>query len=188
MLTGFIFFCAGLLLWTFLEYLIHGILSHRFKTPVSTMHWQHHRDPRRVFTSPIAPIVIVPILWWMFSFLIGKQASAFLMVGTLFGFIYYEYVHWRIHFREPKNTYQENLKAHHLAHHFCNARLYHGVSSHFWDRVFGTLNDEQTRKEHYAKAVKTPVMEGKSNFREIYSLKGLKVLLDSYKPASRKSD
>jgi hypothetical protein len=181
MVVFIVCFVSGLLLWTFLEYLIHGILSHRFKTPVSTMHWQHHREPRRVFTSPVAPLVIVPILWWVFSLVIGKGAAAILMLGTLCGFAYYEYAHWRIHFREPKNKYQERLKAHHMAHHFCNARLYHGVSTHFWDKVFDTLNDEETREAHYAKSIKTPVMEGESNLREIYTLQGLKTVMASWK-------
>ncbi len=188
MFVFLISFISGLFLWSFLEYLIHGILSHRFKTPVSTMHWQHHRDPRRVFTSPLAPLVIVPILWWLFSLLIGKQASAYVMAGTLCGFIYYEHVHWRIHFRESRNAYEEKLKAHHLSHHFCNARMYHGVSNHFWDKVFGTMNDEQIRKEHYAKAVKTPVIEGKSNFSEVYSMQGIKMLVDTFKRSPEKTD
>lgn len=173
-------FIAGLFLWSFIEYLIHGILSHRFGTPVSTMHWQHHRDPRRVFTSPIAPLLIVPLLWWLFSLFMGAWFAGVLMAATLCGFIYYEYVHWRIHFREPVNAYQRRLKAHHLAHHYCNARLYHGVGNHFWDRVFGTLNDPETRAQHYAKSVNTPVIQGPSNFREIYSVQGLKLIAASF--------
>lgn len=176
-----LFLSLGIFLWSFIEYLIHGILSHRFRTPVSAMHWGHHRDPRRVFTSPVAPLIISPLLWLAFSMLIGKLWAFVLIAGVIVGFAHYEYVHWRIHFREPKNKHQEKLKAHHLAHHFCNARLYHGVTTVFWDRVFGTLNTQAIREAHYQKVAQTPAMEGVSNLKDIYSLQGLKVLASSFR-------
>src|SRR5690606_15283048 len=95
------FFGLGIFVWSFIEYLIHGILSHRFRTPVSTMHWEHHRNPRRVFTSPVAPIIICPLLWLGFSVFVGNFFAFILVLGILVGFIHYEYTHWRIHFREP---------------------------------------------------------------------------------------
>jgi len=177
-------FGLGIFLWSFIEYLIHGILSHRFRTPVAAMHWEHHRNPRRVFTSPIVAIIVSPLLWLGFSMLLGKFFAFVLITGVVVGFARYEYVHWRIHFREPKNKYQQRLKAHHLAHHFCNARMYHGVTTDFWDRVFGTLNSEELREQHYQKSLLTPTMEGESNFGDIYSWRGLKILADTFKKKS----
>jgi len=180
LLVGFFCFALGVFLWSFIEYLIHGILSHRFRTPVSTMHWEHHRNPRRVFTSPLAPLIISPLLWWLFSFVVGKYLALVLILGVVLGFAHYEYVHWRIHFRAPKNKYQERLRAHHLAHHFSNARMYHGVTTRFWDGVFGTLNNKEIRKEHYQKTLSVPVMEGESNLRDVYSLRGLKIIKETF--------
>lgn len=175
------FFALGFWIWGFIEYLIHGILSHRFKTPVAKMHWEHHRNPRRVFTSPLAALIVSPLLWFGFSFLVDGVNAAFIILGVLLGFAHYEYTHWYIHFREPKTVRQRRLRDHHLAHHFCNARLYHGVTTHFWDKVFRTLPDAQLQAEHYAKASKTPVMEGQSNLKEVYSLQGLKMLRNTFK-------
>lgn len=174
-------FVLGFWAWGFVEYLIHGILSHRFKTPVSPMHWQHHKDPRRVFTSPLAVLIIGPLLWWVFSFVLGVQYSAAFVLGVIVGFGHYEFVHWRIHFREPKNEKQQSLKNHHLAHHFSDSLMYHGVTTQFWDKVFSTLPDEVTRNGHFKKVAHKPVIEGVSNFRDIYSLRSIKLILKAYR-------
>jgi hypothetical protein len=41
-------------------------------------------------------------------------------------------MHWRFHFREPRSKRERLLRSHHLAHHFCNSRVYHGVSTRLW--------------------------------------------------------
>jgi hypothetical protein len=38
---------AGFASWGFIEYVIHGLLSHRFKTFVTPLHWGHHIDNSR---------------------------------------------------------------------------------------------------------------------------------------------
>ena len=143
------------------------------------MHWGHHKDPRRIFTSPIAAIIVTPILWFLFSLVIGQLNALALSVGILLGFAHYEYFHWAIHFQEPKNKKQRLLRNHHLAHHFCNARMYHGVTTTFWDRVFNTMPDTETCQKDYAKVADTPLMEGRSNFRDTYTFKNLKMILQS---------
>src|SRR5260370_27319575 len=43
-------FILGLLAWTFIEYVIHGWLSHTFSTFVTPIPDVHHRDPHAIFT------------------------------------------------------------------------------------------------------------------------------------------
>jgi sterol desaturase/sphingolipid hydroxylase (fatty acid hydroxylase superfamily) len=134
-------FTGGLFLWTLLEYIIHGVLSHMLKTFVSQIHWTHHRDPRLVFTGPIWIAVALPIgalLLWGFGALAGGGLTA----GMVAGFFLYEWVHWRIHYRLPANALERRLRAHHLAHHHRTPKLRHGVTTTFWDRVFRTLPPE----------------------------------------------
>lgn len=45
---------SGFLFWGLIEYITHGFLSPRWKTFASPLHWSHHKQPRRVFTFPIA--------------------------------------------------------------------------------------------------------------------------------------
>jgi hypothetical protein len=158
---------VGFFFWGLLEYAIHGLLAHRWKTFVSPLHWNHHRDPRNVFTTPIA---VLPITLFMFvatSLAAGPFHAACFVFGVLAGFSRYEWMHWRFHFREPRNHRERLLRSHHLAHHFCNARVYHGVSTRFWDRIFGTL--PAGWEGDYAQVANRPPLKGESNFAEIWN-------------------
>jgi dihydroceramide fatty acyl 2-hydroxylase len=158
---------AGFLFWGLLEYAIHGLLAHRWKTFVSPLHANHHRNPQNVFTAPIAVLPITLLLFGATTLVASPfQASCF-VGGTLAGFCRYEWMHWRFHFREPRSKRERLLRSHHLAHHFCNSRVYHGVSTRLWDRVFGTL--PAGWKEDYARVEDRAPLTGKSNFVEIWN-------------------
>jgi dihydroceramide fatty acyl 2-hydroxylase len=151
----------GLLSWSFVEYGIHGLLSHRFRTPVSPLHWSHHRTPAAVFTSPLAWVPTGAALFVVGGFIFDAPTSAAFLAGLLAGFLRYEYVHWRIHFRAARTPRQELLRNHHLAHHFVNPKAYHGVTTRLWDHVFGTLPEH--READYQRAAATPPIPGPSN-------------------------
>ena len=163
---------AGWLGWSFVEYLVHGILSHRLRTFVSPLHWSHHRDPRAVFTSPAAWLPAAALIFALAAWLAGPALAAAGTAGLVAGFGRYEYVHWRIHFREPRSPRQRRLRDHHLAHHFRNPRAYHGVTTRFWDRVFGTL--PAGWRDDYARVTDRPALEGPSNLAATLSLRTLK--------------
>ncbi len=158
---------AGFLAWGFVEYAIHGLLSHRFRTFVSPLHWGHHQSPAAVFTAPLAWIPTALLLYGVFGIAIGLGPAAAVMGGLLLGFARYEVTHWRLHFREPRNAREELLRRHHLAHHFANPRAYHGVTTHLWDRVFGTL--PASRNDDYARVAALQPLAGPSNLRVIWS-------------------
>ena len=132
-------FLLGLAAWPLLEYTIHGVLAHGLRTPVSPLHWVHHVHPGRVFTSPLAWVPLVALLYALAGSQLGRAPGPALVSGLLAGFLHYEYVHWRIHFRQPRSERERRLREHHLAHHYRNPKAYLGVTTRFWDRVFGTL-------------------------------------------------
>ncbi|MCG8591742.1 MAG: sterol desaturase family protein [Proteobacteria bacterium] len=173
-------FALGLASWSLLEYVIHGVLSHRFRTFVSPLHWGHHQRPHGVFTSPLAWVPGALLVFGLASLAAGTALAGGFTLGVFLGFARYEWVHWRIHFREPKNERERLLRSHHLAHHFCRPRLYHGVTTRFWDRVFGTLPADC--EADYARVASRPPLEGESNFRLCYSWEGVRVY------ATRKRD
>lgn len=158
---------AGHASWGFVEYLIHGILSHRFRTPVSPLHWGHHREPHAVFTAPIAWVPVASILYVALALAVGWGPAGAFLLGLLIGFGRYEYAHWRIHFRVPRTPKEQLLHDHHLAHHFRDPKSYCGVTTRMWDRVFGTLPD--TWREDHACVADRPPLEGPSNLRAIWS-------------------
>lgn len=152
---------AGLLAWPLLEYFVHGLLSHRWRTFASPMHWGHHIDPHAVFTSPAAWVPASLALWMLCSLAAGPATAAAFTAGVVLGFLRYEVHHWRIHFREPRTAHERLMRLHHLAHHFCDPRSYHGVTTRFWDIAFRTLPADHER--HYASVSDRPLLSGASN-------------------------
>ncbi len=165
MIIGAGLFFAGVWGFSLLEYLIHGVLSHRFETPVSPLHWGHHKSPRAVFTSPLAWVPTALLLLGVFTLLFGFPAAACLVAGLVVGFGRYEYVHWRIHFRAPRNARERLLRNHHLAHHFVSPKVYHGVTTRLWDRVFRTL--PASWEADYARVDGYAPLRGASNLRDL---------------------
>ncbi|MBW2396175.1 MAG: sterol desaturase family protein, partial [Deltaproteobacteria bacterium] len=156
----------GFFAWGFVEYLVHGILGHRYRTFVTPLHGGHHIEPRAVFTSPLGWVPIAGLLWAVAALTAGPLFGSCFFAALLAGFLRYEYVHWRIHFRTPKTPRQRLLHQHHLAHHFVNAKAYHGVTTRLWDRVFGTL--PETRAADYARVCSVAPLAGGSNLAAIW--------------------
>jgi len=157
----------GFLSWGLVEYAVHGVLSHRLKTFVSPLHWGHHRDPRAVFTAPLAVAPATLLVLALACWLLGAAAGIAFTAGLFAGFVRYERVHFRIHFREPRGERERILRAHHLAHHFVNPRAYHGVTTRRWDRAFGTLPASFERD--YERGADRPPLEGESNLLSIWN-------------------
>lgn len=136
-------FAAGLLLWTFLEYVLHRFAFHERKLGqrVAREHLEHHAkvDHFAPFTHKLA--LAVPILAAIFGLgwlVTSAPIAAGLALGVVTGWLSYEVLHRRIHVAAPLNAYGRWARRHHLSHHFGNAKLNHGVSSPIWDHVFGT--------------------------------------------------
>ena len=144
----------GLLTWPLIEYGVHGVLAHRLRTFVSPLHGVHHTDPRRVFTSPLAWVPATLAIGGLAVWGLGAGLGLGFTAGALLGFLRYELIHWRIHFRLPRNAAERRRREHHLAHHFADARHYHGVTTPLWDRVFGTLPAH--RERDYARVRNLP--------------------------------
>ena len=159
--TMFFCFLLGALAWPLLEYAIHGILAHRLRTFVSPLHWAHHEDPRAVFTSPSAWLPALVGVLALAIWLLGWPAGLALTSGAALGFARYEWLHWRIHFRSPRGAREARRRAHHLAHHYVDPTAYHGVTTRFWDRVFGSLPADW--QDHYAQVAAREPLTGPSN-------------------------
>jgi sterol desaturase/sphingolipid hydroxylase (fatty acid hydroxylase superfamily) len=154
---------AGWALWPLLEYGVHGGLAHGMRTPVTPFHWAHHESPARVFTSPLAWIPGAGAIWAVLGFALGPGLAGAFTAGVLAGFFRYEYVHWRIHFRSPRDERERRRRAHHLAHHERNPAAYYGVTTDFWDRVFGSLPPREERERDQAAVRERAPLAGPSN-------------------------
>jgi len=168
MLSYALCFTLGIGAWTLLEYVIHGVLSHLFRTPVGSLHQVHHADPHAVFTSR-AWIPVVLIVLAVIGFF-GFPPATFALLGLVTGFIGYEVLHYRIHFARPHNRYESYLRIRHLAHHAISPGAFLGVTNSLWDHVLGT-EPALTRRQEMEQAVeKVPVLTGPTNWRRAVTI------------------
>jgi 4-hydroxysphinganine ceramide fatty acyl 2-hydroxylase len=159
-------FVGGVFLWTFLEYLIHGWLSHTFPTFAMPLHAVHHRDPHAVFAVhawfPIA------LTWTSIALLFGWTPGVILLTGVAAGFAGYEAVHYRIHFRRPHGQLENYLRSRHLVHHEYYPNRCFGVTSALWDLAFGTEPVGPAMAVLYESMRSRPPLGGRTN---LYKLK-----------------
>lgn len=137
----------ALVSWTFLEYILHRYLFHfpaksRFgKYLVFLFHGLHHddpNDPTRLVFPPVPAILIVIVLYTLFSLLIPFAYLQVFMAFFLVGYLCYDYIHYATHHFPMTNKVGRYLKKYHLQHHFKKERARYGVSSPIWDYAFGT--------------------------------------------------
>ena len=67
--------------------------------------------------------------------------------GFLFGYLMYGTMHYAIHAWNPPFKWMKPLWRNHHLHHYKNEHNGFGVSSTFWDHVFGTMFDLKKEKE-----------------------------------------
>ena len=140
----------GILIWTLLEYGLHRFVFHvriplrdaRLKEFVNSSHLLHHASPRdreKVLVRPGYGLVISAIL---FGVIYAISASVFtttaVLVGIWAGFLYYEAVHYRVHFTLSATGVIARQRRTHFYHHFTNNKRCFGVTTPLWDYVFGT--------------------------------------------------
>src|SRR6266852_3640980 len=146
----FWFVPTGILIWTLLEYGLHRFVFHiqipvpnpRLREIVNASHMGHHASPRdanKILVHPLYGLVVSSILYaLLFAFLRDGFSTAGVVVGVWMGFLYYEAVHYRVHFSLSGSGFVARQRRTHFYHHFTNNKRCFGVTSPLWDYVFGT--------------------------------------------------
>jgi len=139
-------FVSGAFTWTFMEYLIHRYVFHfinewkwseRFHYIIHGVHHEYPRNQERLFMPPLAGLLFAVTFFTFFWILLGK-CSFYFMPGFILGYLIYSFTHWAIHtFQPPKRL--QFLWRHHNMHHYRTPDKAYGVSSVFWDFIFGTM-------------------------------------------------
>jgi sterol desaturase/sphingolipid hydroxylase (fatty acid hydroxylase superfamily) len=149
-----ILFLSGVFAWTLLEYGLHRFVFHlqiplrnpHLRELVNASHLSHHaspRDPTKVLVRPVYGLVISSILYGLiYAALRNPFSAAVLMTGIWSGFLYYEAVHYRVHFSLSPSGLIARQRRSHFYHHFTNNKRCFGVTSPLWDYVFGTISSE----------------------------------------------
>lgn len=155
--TARIFFVwlIGLFSWTLFEYIAHRFLFHMMpdsdtgKRIAYVLHGNHHhypRDKQRLFMPPVPSLILAGIIFSMQYLLMGNYAFMF-FPGFMLGYLLYGSMHYAIHAWNPPFKFMKPLWRNHHLHHYKDEHMGFGVSSTFWDRVFGTMFDLKKEKE-----------------------------------------
>jgi sterol desaturase/sphingolipid hydroxylase (fatty acid hydroxylase superfamily) len=139
-------FALGLLIWTFVEYVMHRWVFHY--QPSSRwgkklhflMHGVHHDYPQDASRLVMPPVISIPfcvIFSGLFLGVLGRLMPA-PFAGFLFGYLCYDMIHYATHHLSMKRGMWLWLKQYHMRHHYKDDHIGYGVSSPLWDFVFGT--------------------------------------------------
>jgi sterol desaturase/sphingolipid hydroxylase (fatty acid hydroxylase superfamily) len=156
---------AGVLLWTWVEYLghryvLHGVfpdgpgpwrrfLHRRF----DHLHWHHHREPwngRHISGTlhDTAPVVLVLVV---LAILLPQPAGAVSFASFLLSYLAEEWVHLSVHFCSWRGRYFQSIRRHHLYHHGSRVGSFaFGLTSGVWDRVYGTHVPPRAARRRFA--------------------------------------
>ncbi|KAJ2717210.1 fatty acid alpha-hydroxylase [Coemansia spiralis] len=147
MLVGFVF---GLVSWTLAEYSIHRFVFHYDENlPEGTvaqlahflLHGVHHylpMDPLRLVMPPVLSTFLGLILLAILCCIFTPGMAHAVVGGLATGYVLYDECHYWLHHGTSPHKYLSKLKTYHLRHHYNDFKAGFGITSDFWDNVFGT--------------------------------------------------
>ncbi len=133
-------FVVGVIFFTFLEYAVHAWLFHE-NHPLRVFiegHAHHHQNPFSYDAMPFfMSAVIATIFAWLLHFIMPTPDALAIVGGMALGYFNYGIMHHIMHRREFSSKYWRYMQEFHFVHHK-KPKLNHGITTDFWDRVFGT--------------------------------------------------
>jgi sterol desaturase/sphingolipid hydroxylase (fatty acid hydroxylase superfamily) len=157
----------GVLSWTLLEYILHRFVLHRI--PVfAFMHDAHHQVPLAFVGTPTwLSLAVIGGCVFLPAWALGSlNPASGLTVGVMAGFLWYGIVHHAIHYRSPRSIARRLLEVsrRHARHHYSPQPGNFGVTTAFWDRIFGTALSAAANRQVRAESPATdrPALGGRS--------------------------
>ncbi|KAL8768759.1 MAG: hypothetical protein Q9209_005047 [Squamulea sp. 1 TL-2023] len=146
------YWLTGFGLWSLVEYGLHRGLFHVDKylpdnrvgiTVHFLLHGIHHylpMDRYRLVMPPTLFVVLAAPFWKLAHtvFYWDWYVATAVFCGGIFGYVCYDCTHYFLHHKKIPTAYHRALRSYHIAHHWNDTENGFGVTSRFWDRVFGT--------------------------------------------------
>ena len=142
------------LVWYVLHrWVLHGQWMYKLPFMASTwkrIHYDHHQDPNHLevlfgalhTTLPTIAIATAPLGWAI----AGPSGAAIAFATGLLTTCFYEFCHCIQHLAyKPKSKWLAEMKKRHMAHHFHDETGNFGITTFFWDKLFGTHYDRPER-------------------------------------------
>jgi sterol desaturase/sphingolipid hydroxylase (fatty acid hydroxylase superfamily) len=168
-------FLGGIFFWTFFEYIMHRFVFHwvsdnpKIQRMSYVLHGNHHefpRDKQRLFMPPVPSLIIASLIFLLMYAVMREYVFSF-FAGFILGYLMYGSMHYAIHAWNPRYKWMKPIWRNHHLHHYKSEEKGFGVSSHLWDKIFGTAfdlkkekeNKEEVQKLMYTKKTSRPVKE-----------------------------
>lgn len=152
--TIVLLFLTGAVSWTLAEYIMHRFLYHltlpgewgkKFHYIIHGVHHDYPSDSKRALV-PAVTIPIAILFYALFCLLMGSRYCAPFYAGFVLFYIFYDLTHYAIHHANFKNPIWLKIKQNHIRHHYLDSTKAYGVTTPFWDYVFGTTIDKKEPK------------------------------------------
>jgi sterol desaturase/sphingolipid hydroxylase (fatty acid hydroxylase superfamily) len=134
----------GYAIWTFVEYVMHRFAFHHMPG-VKPLHMAHHAAAEDFIGTP-SVISLALIFAWGYlpaAYILGVYEGCFVFAGLMAGYLAFSAIHFIVHRAEHSRfKFIRKLKRGHAIHHYGNNQHNFGVTTLFWDRVFGTYSDK----------------------------------------------
>jgi sterol desaturase/sphingolipid hydroxylase (fatty acid hydroxylase superfamily) len=131
----------GAFTFSFVEYALHRWMFHASSLLAGEVHASHHRGPKDPSALPFwSSAVCAPALLWLLTRLFGTPLALWFLCGFFAAYFSYGMLHHLQHSVRIKNVPFKWLRRKWIAHavHHGRADVNFGVTTSFWDRVFGT--------------------------------------------------
>jgi sterol desaturase/sphingolipid hydroxylase (fatty acid hydroxylase superfamily) len=141
-------FVCGAILWTLVEYLLHRFVYHKVAI-IKDLHGMHHSHPNDFIGAPIWVSIIgfslfLCFLAWLWDIEIALGTTTGLMVGYVSYLLIHDAVHrWQL----GERSLMRRHRLRHLLHHRNPVPGNFGVTTGFWDILFGTTILPERRRE-----------------------------------------
>ena len=138
-------FATGVFAWTFTEYVFHRWMYHMGLSLTVEGHQRHHDDPTAYIAMPfiVTPLLFLPI-HWVFASWLPLAGFSSVLGGFFAGFLAYSIMHHSMHHYKMPIAWLRHMQSQHRIHHALPESNY-GVTTRFWDRVFGTEFVKESR-------------------------------------------
>lgn len=136
--SGVVVFIGGMLLFTFAEYAFHRWLFHGPVAAFEQGHSRHHEQPLGddslpFFLPPLGMLALAGLL----ALVLSSSDALLFAASFASGYTLYGFSHSIIHVRRFDSALARRWAgAHHVHHHHPHTNF--GVTTPFWDIVFGT--------------------------------------------------
>ena len=131
---------AGLVSWSAIEYILHRFVLHGLQ-PFKSWHAVHHQRPTALICTPTAlSALLLALLVFLPALLLGSLWRACAVtLGVLAGYLAYTVTHHATHHWRGESAWLMRRKQWHAQHHHRITQPgFFGVTSGFWDGIFGS--------------------------------------------------